>query len=453
MKKPSYILLSVLMLIVVACDSEDAFTPTPIDQGNLPKKVQEFLGKHFNGSEFMSAQFQTAYGVSYYDVKLKTTQIGFDVDGEWMWMITPLGLPESAQGILDSDVLKELNQKAPNSNIVRLDNRYNREIDLVMDDGKYYIEMEGDEGKVLAELAKDDELPKAMSEYIEQYAYGITRGVYVDVMPEYTYPKKLKFTMLKGDIYRYKFGLDTFVDFDKDGNWFYLQEEETAAQQIIADRLIMAVPESVLNKLKTVDQWIVPRIRKINLFNDNKDYGFNKIYGFTLDDGRFVAINSENEVLEIPYNTVRDYIDKGFNPGREYKVYAHVNTGGAFLFRYSFVITGWSSDPYLAINLTTNAQGEMRRISSGVVSTDHTRVTPLPRAVVEMLSHPIADYLDEHYPDWKAVSIDCAYSEGYGPEIPQQTINVMMSVPNNLKTAVFDYATGEFIEEYLAIQR
>ena len=450
MKKLSYILLSMLMLTVVACDKEQE--PTPINQDNLPNKVQEFLGKHFNDSEFISAQIKMAYGVNYYDVKLNTSQIGFDLNGEWMWVTMPLGLPESAQGILDGNVLKELEQKTPNSKIVRLDNRYNREIDIEMADGMYYVEMEGHEGKALAELAKDDEIPKAMGEFIEQYAYGNTR-VNVDVLPEYTYPKRLKFSVLKGDIYRYKFGLDSFVDFDKNGNWFYVQEEETAAQQIIADRLIMAVPEGVSNKLKTVDQWIVPRIRKINVFNDNKDYGFNKIYGFTLNDGRFVAINSENELLEIPYDAVRDYIDKGFNPGREYKVGAHANTGGAFLFRYSFVITGWSIDPTLAIRLTTNAQGDMRRISSGAVSTDHTSVSPLPRAVVEMLPHSIVDYLDEHYPDWKAVWIDCAYSEGYGPEIPQQTINVMMSVPNNLKTAVFDYTTGEFIEEYLAIHK
>lgn len=447
MKSVYYALTVAVILSLASCSDNDNDEINYITEDQLPEKVQTFLQTYFGNNEFISATEVPFYGGSYIEVRLKDVEINFTPDYDWNSIVLADGLPASAEGLIHEKTLKELKEREPNVKIKQLHNRYGKEVDIWTGSQKRYSDIVGDEGNTLAELVTDaEDLPEQMKEYMNQYVYGITR---TSVVSEY--PKVLKFAVHKGTIYRCKLYFDTFVDFDKDGNWFYVQEEETAAQQIIADRLSMAVPEGVLSKLNSEDQSMVQRIRKINVFNDNKDYGFNKIYGFTLDDGEFVAINAENEQLEIPYDAVRAYIDKGFNPGREYKVYAHVNTGGAFLFRYSFVIASWSVDPTLPIRLTTNAQGEMRRISSGVVSTDQTRVTPLPRAVVEMLPHSIAGYLDEHYPDWKAVSIDCVFSEGYGPEIPQQTIDVMMSVPNNLKTAVFDYITGEFIEEYLTL--
>ncbi len=449
MKSIYYALTVAVILSLASCSYNDNDEINYIKEEQLPEKVQTFLQTYFGNNEFVSATEVPFYGGSYIEVSLKDVEINFTPDYDWNSIVSADGLPASAEGLIHEKTLKELKEREPNVKIKQLHNRYGKEVDIRTGSQKIYSDIVGDEGNTLAELVTDaGDLPEQVKEYISQYVYGVTRTSEVS-----EYPKIQKFAVHKGEIYRYKFGLETFVDLEKNGNWFYVQEEETAPYQIIAGRLIKAVPEGVLSKLKTVDQSMIQRIRKINVFNDNKDYGFNKIYGFTLDNGEFVAINAENELLEIPYNVVRDYIDKGFNLGSEYKVYAHVNTGGAFLFRYFFVIRGWSRDPYLVISLTTNAQGEMRRISSGVVSTDHTRVTPLPRAVVEMLPHSIADYLDEHYADWKAVSIDCAFSEGYGPEIPQQTIDVTMSVPNNLKTAVFDYATGEFIEEYLTIQR
>ena len=447
MKSICYALTVAVILSFASCSDNDEINYITEDQ--LPEKVQTFLQTYFGNNEFISATEVPFYGGSYLEVGLKDVEINFTPDNDWNSIVSADGLPASADGLIHEKTLKELKEREPNAKIKQLHNRYGKEVDIWTGSQKRYSDIVGHEGNTLAEFVTDaEDLPEQIKEYISQYVYGTTR---TSVVSEY--PKMLKFAVHKGAIYRCKLSFDTFVDFYEDGNWFYVQEEETAAQQIIADRLIMAVPEGVLSKLKTEDQSVIQRIRKINVFNDNKDYGFNKIYGFTLDDGGFMAINAENEQLEIPYDAVREYIDKGFNPLEGYKVYAHVNTGGAFLFRYSFVIAAWSVDPTLPISLTTNAQGEMRRISSGVVSTDHTRVTPLPRAVIEMLPHSIAAFLDEHFPDWKAVSIDCAYSEGYGPEIPQQTIDVQMSVPNNLKTAVFDYATGEFIKQYLTIQR
>lgn len=440
-------LISVLLIALASCNDKDNINHIAEDQ--LPEKVQTFLNSYFGDNKFISAEEVPFYGGKYVEVSLKDVKIKFTPDHDWNSIVLAGGLPASAEGLIHKNTLKELKEKEPNLRIERLHNRNGKEVDIWMSDAKIYSDIVGHEGNVLAEIVRNpDDLPEQMKEYISKYIYGITRMA-LRTSPVEEFPKVQKFAVHKGDIYRFKFDFDSFVDFDKDGNWFYVKE--SGIYKVINNKLMYAVPDAVVGALKTKGENIVSKVRKINVFNDNKNYGFNKIYGFTLDDEKFVAINSENEVLEIPYDAVREYIDKGFNPGREYKVGACVNTGGAFLFRYSFAIMGWSVDPNLIINLTTNARGEMRRISSGVVSTNHTQVTPLPRAVVEMLPHSIANYLDEYYADWKAVSIDCAYSEEYGPEIPQQTINVRLSIPNNLKTVVFDYSTGEFIKDYLTI--
>lgn len=448
MKKSIYLLMSVLLISFASCNDKDKINYIPKDQ--LPEKVHTFLQTYFGDNEFISATQELFYGGSNLAVNLKDVKIEFTPDYDWYLITLADGLPASAEGLIHENALKELKEREPGVKITQLHNRYGKEVDIYMSNQKLYSDIVGHEGNTLAELVMNPEdLPQEMKDYISQYVYGGTR-----MSIESEFPKVQKFTVIKGSIYRYKFDYDTFVDFDKNGNWFYVQEQSTAPQKIIATRLIKAVPEGVLNKLKTVDESIIQRIRKINVFDDNKVFGFNKIYGFTLDDNSFVAINSENEMLDVPLETIKDYINKGFDLDGNYDVKVIANSIAPFLFRYSFVITEWyDADPNLKISLTTNAQGDMRRISSGVVSTDHTQATPLPRAIVEMLPHPIANYLDEHYPDWKAVWIDCAYSEEYGSEIPSQTIDVTLSVPNNLKTAVFDYFTGEFIEEYLMVQR
>lgn len=450
MKKSIYLLMSVLLIVLASCNDKDNNNIIYIQEDQLPEKVQTFLQTYFVDNEFISANEVPFYGGKYVEVSLKDVNINFTSDNDWNLVVLANGLPASAEGLIHDNTLKELKEREPNVKITQLHNRFGKEVDIFMSNQKLYSDIVGHEGNVLAiAVLTTQDVPDQMNEYISKYIGGGTR-----VSPVSEYPKVQKYSVVKGDIYRFKFDYDTFVDFDEKGNWFYVQEEEALSRQLIATRLIKAVPEGVLNKLKTVDEAIVRRVKKINVFDDNKIYGLNKIYGFTMDDNSFVAINSENELLEIPLDAVKEYINKGFNLDGNYNVKVISNSIAPFLFRYSFVITGWhTADPNLIINLTTNAQGDMSRISSGIISTDHTRVTPLPRAVVEMLPHPIANYLDEHYADWKAVWIDCAYSEEYGSAIPQQTIDVMLSVPNNLKTVVFDYLTGDFVEEYLMVQR
>ncbi len=445
-KKTIYTLMSILLLSFASCNDKDKINYIAEDQ--LSEKVQTFLNTYFGNNEFISAIEEPFYGGRTLAVSLKDVTIDFTPDYDWNSIELTDGLPASAEELIHKSTLNKLKEREPDVKIMQLHNRYGKEVDIRMSNQKLYSDIEGHEGNTLAELVGNpDDLPEQMKEYISKYIYGITK---VSVVSEF--PKVQKFTVHKGNVYRFRFNFDTFVDFDKNGNWFYVKE--SGIYKIINDKLMYAVPDAVVDALKTKGENIVSKVRKINVFNDNKNYGFNKIYGFTLDDEKFVAVNSENEVLDIPYDAVIEYINKGFNPEGEYKVVTRVNTGGAFLFRYSFSITGLHTDSNLKIGLTTNAQGDMRRITSGVVSTDHTQITPLPRAIVEMLPHhSIADFLDEHYADWKAVWIDCAYSEEYGPEIPQQTIDVQLSVPNNLKTVVFDYLTGEFIKEYLTIQR
>ena len=151
-------------------------------------------------------------------------KIKFTPDHDWNSIVLAGGLPASAEGLIHENTLKELKEKEPNLRIERLHNRNGKEVDIWMSDAKIYSDIVGHEGNVLAEIVRNpDDLPEQMKEYISKYIYGITRMA-LRTSPVEEFPKVQKFAVYKGDIYRFKFDFDSFVDFDKDGNWFYVEE-------------------------------------------------------------------------------------------------------------------------------------------------------------------------------------------------------------------------------------
>lgn len=440
MKKSIYLLMSVLLISFASCNDKDKINYIPKDQ--LPEKVHTFLQTYFGDNEFISATQELFYGGSNLAVNLKDVKIEFTPDYDWYLITLADGLPASAEGLIHENALKELKEREPGVKITQLHNRYGKEVDIYMSNQKLYSDIVGHEGNTLAELVMNpEELPQEMKDYISQYVYGGTR-----MSDHYSeYPKVQKFTGFKGDIYRLRLSLEAFVDFYENGNWFYV--EDSGIYKFLNNKLLYAVPDAIVEALKTKGDNIVSKIRKINRFYDNKVYGLGWMYAFTLEDESFVLIDSDNNILEPPLEQVKEYIQKGFNPEKELQYEVNTNIGSAYFLRYGFVISGWGKEP---IRMTTDAWGDMRDIRAGKISTREEDVTPLPRPVLEMLPHSIADYLDEHYPGLPVVNIWHSYSKK--GDLPPE-INVRMSVPNNLKTAVFDYFTGKFIEEYLMVQR
>ena len=453
MKKLTYLLLSLLMLTVISCDKNSFVNDLTKDE--LPEKIKTFIDTYFGEAEFEWAQYMPYYGGTDYMVKLKEAYVHFDHEQEWLWIDFTGPMLPSAGKLLDEDVLKqlqELEKQGDAYEVRRFENYQNKEVQIRTRNGNVYIDAEGHTGRVLAQAIASSDLPEATNQFIQQFS-PVTRSV--PPMLELTYPQYIKFTTSETTFYRYRAGLHHIylisVDFEENGRMFYIQEAPIDKAGLIANYFIKALPEGVVNRLQRIDESIVSQIRSINLFHDTKAYGFNQLYGFTLEDKSFHLIDSDYELVELPLDKVRTYVDQGFSPITDnYNIEVTTNSNPPYFYRNAFVITGWHEDPTLEINLFTNARGEMRRVSSGLVSTDPTQTTPLPRAVLEMLHHPIADYLDEHYPGAPAVAIDCAYQEDLLMKQPV-TIDVRLSADKNLKTVVFDYATGEFIKDYLMV--
>ena len=265
MKKSIYLLMSVLLISFASCNDKDKINYIPKDQ--LPEKVQTFLQTYFGDNEFISATQELFYGGSNLAVNLKDVKIEFTPDYDWYLITLADGLPASAEGLIHENALKELKEREPGVKITQLHNRYGKEVDIYMSSQKLYSDIVGHEGNTLAELVMNpEELPQEMKDYISQYVYGGTR-----MSDHYSeYPKVQKFTGFKGDIYRLRLSLEAFVDFYENGNWFYV--EDSGIYKFLNNKLLYAVPDAIVEALKTKGDNIVSKIRKINRFYDNKVY-------------------------------------------------------------------------------------------------------------------------------------------------------------------------------------
>lgn len=432
--------MSVLVLSFASCSNDDKIDY--INHDELPEKVQTLLSEYMPNNKFISAS-NIGYGAVIYLVQLEgDVKAQFTSEGEWFILESERGLPETTSALLSENSRKQLSEQHATAKVLMMTNHSNDEIEMVLDNSKTYYDLTGHEGKTLAEgwfwdYSGMETLPEKMKEFIGEVIGVPTRAD--DMKPWY---QVFKFSGFKGTIYRFRITPYTFVDFYEDGEWFYMKEDRT--HEIIKNTLIKAIPEEVIATLEKKEPNAIATIKKITRFDDNKVYGFNKLYGFDFGDNQFILINSENKVVEPPLDKAKEFIKKGFGleDGLQYKVNA--NASSAYFLRYGFIVTGDMGE----ISLVTDVYGNMRKVAAGPLTTDQAKTIALPRAVIEMLHEDIVSYFDTNFPEGKLIRISYAYSKV--GDIPSE-VSLMMSIPNNLKTLVFDTESGEFIRDYLTI--
>ena len=429
--------MSVLLLSFASCTDDDKIDY--INHDELPEKAQTFLSEYLPNNKFITASLDDYYG--YYFVQLEEeVEVLLTSKGDWSNVQSKKGLPESVKSLLSDNSRKELNEKYSAAKIRALQKYMYDEVHIELDNNKILIDMYSHEGDVLAEMLFGESvnvLPDKMKEFMTQYFNINTR-----TSPVENQTSILKFSGFKGTIYRYRITPIVFADFYEDGEWFYMKDDRSL--EIIKNTLIKAIPAEVIATLKKEEPNAIATIKKITRFEDNKIYGFNKLYGFDFGDNQFILINSENKIVEPPLDKAKEFIKNcfGLEDGLEYKVSS--NTTTAYFLRYGFIVTGDMNK----ISLVTDVYGNMRKVSAGPLTTDMEKTIALPRAVIEMLHEDIVSYFDTNFPEGKAIRISYAYSK-IG-DMPNK-VSLMMSIPNNLHTLVFDSNTGEFIEEHYAL--
>ena len=433
-----YILLSILVFSFGSCTDDEKIEYIKKDQ--LPEAVHSFLGEYLPNNKFISAS-NVGFGTIIYSVKLEQDiAVEFNSEGNWLNMQSEKGLPETVKGLLSENSRNELSEQHGTDKVLNMIKRFYDEIEIVLDNSKTYYEIIGHEGKTLAEVLNEEgvkTLPEKMKDFMTQYLNINTR-----TSPVENELRFLKFSGFKGIIYRFRFSFDVFVDFNEDGEWFYMKEARIPV--IIEQTLIKAIPEEVIATLKKEEPNAIASIQKITRFDDNKIYGFNKLYGFTFGDNQFILINSENQIVEPPLDKAKEYIKKAFNPQKEFQYKINSNTISPYFLRYSFKVSGLAED----ILLVTDVYGNMRDISAGPITTEAGKTIALPRAVLDMLPKAIVNYFDANYSGKEVIHIYHSYSK-IGDVPP--TVNLTMPIPNNLKTLVFDTGTGQYIREFNTI--
>ena len=434
-----YILLSVLVLSFASCTDDDKIDY--INHYELPEKAQTFLSEYLPNNKFITASVDDYFGGNYFVQLEEEIEVLFTSKGDWSIVQSKKGLPETVKSLLSDNSRKELNEKYPTAKIRALQKYMYDELHIELDNNKAFIDMYSHEGDVLAEMLFGESinvLPDKMKEFMTQYFHINTRTSPIENQT----PLVLKFSGFKGTIYRYRITPIVFVDFYEDGEWFYMKESEK--ENTVKDKFIKAIPAEVIATLKKEEPNAIASIKQITRFDDNKDYGFNKLYGFDFGDNQFILINSENKVVKPPLEKAKEFINAGFNPKNELQYNINANTTGPYFLRYAFKVTGPTED----ITLVMDVNGNMRNIWAGPITTEVGKTVALPRAVLEMLHEDIVSYIDTNYPEKDFISIFHSYSEiGDTPA----EVNLVTPIPNNLTTLIFDTKSGEFIREYNTI--
>lgn len=114
MKKKLLLLLSVIALNVTA------FADIPVTFAQLPQEAQQFINKHFNGVEFLSAKQDDGE----YEVMLKDgTKIEFTLQGEWKDVDCLVRAVPAA--IVPVAIANYVKTNFPNNIITEIEKKYN----------------------------------------------------------------------------------------------------------------------------------------------------------------------------------------------------------------------------------------------------------------------------------------------------------------------------------------
>ena len=427
-----YILLSILVFSFASCSDDEKIEYIKKDQ--LPEAVQSFLSEYLPNNKFISAS-NVGFGAIIYSVKLEQDiAVEFNSEGNWLNMQSEKGLPETVKGLLSENSRKELNEKYAGTKITKLSKNWGDEQEIKLDNNKILIDMLSYDAlneNVLAEKVFGEAmgaLPEKMKAFMREIL-----GTHTRVSDEPGLQHVVKFSEFIGTVYRVRILPQIFVDFNDEGEWFYMNENET--QGLYKKTLMKAISKEMQAVLVKKKPNALMSIKEITRFNKNE------LYVFDFGDNDFVIIDSENKIVEPPLDKAKQYIKDGFNleNGLEYEV--KTNRAPFRGLRFIFKATG----PADQITLVTDPKGSMLNVSAGPLTTDQTKTVALPRATLEMLPEGIIKYMDANYTDAKIIHI--AHIPSINGKAPPK-INLWMSVPKNIKVLIFNSINGQFISDY-----
>lgn len=429
-----YILLSVLIFAFASCSDDDKNEINYVKHDELPEKVQAFLNEYLPNIKFVSAIKHYNEGDIYAVTLDGDIEVVHSKD-DWASVLCKKGLPESVKNLLSNESHTQLNDMHAGTKVVGLvKSTIDGSILVALANNKMLTDMFSHEGHVLGEILTNEQvrgLPEKLHLFLKDILNISTRS-----SPVSTGFQMVRFSGFKGTIYRLRITPTSSMDFYEDGEWFFMKEAGSTG--IIKNVLMKAIPDDIKAALERERPNAIASTEYVTRFNNNV------LYGFTLADKSFVLIDSQNKIVYPPLDKAKEYIKNGFGieTGLEYKVTP--NSSKPYFLRYGFVATGKTE----AISLATDVEGNILNVSAGPITTEVGKTIALPRGLVEMLHKNIVGYLDEYYPEDNIIQIYHSF-----PKIGDKPseVNLVMSIPNNLKTLIFDCNTGEFIKEYNVI--
>lgn len=440
------VLMLMLFVIIISCKDDIENDNTSISADELPQDAITFLDRYFPNIKIINANKDHDGKYS----SLLGEQLGdkfgelfivvfFDEKGEWLRVDAPNGLSETGKEIIleklpnSVSVRDEFNSYYGDYKITNLIKEKYDEICFVLDHNYYSLIIDTHEGWTHADIYTEGryEVPEDILFFIQFNLRPPTKGT-----PEIN-SRLLRFKGSRGYIYRFIDIYRTYIDFYEDGEWFHIKNKDNnKIYQYIVDVLL---PKSIYATLKDNFEGVEGNINTISRFNNGS------LYGVQYQDNKFVLISKDNEVIEIPLDKAKAYIENGFYLDKELDYEVRPNTGGAYHLRHTFMATGKE----ISISLVTDYEGGMRSISAGPITSEKEKVVPLPKAVLSTMPNAAIDYVREYYDDDNIIQISYNYSKSQDDVSDKFCLTV--SVPNNLIFIYFEAITGEFLEEYKAI--
>lgn len=262
-------------------------------------KVLTFLDTHFSDAQLRSVEAAPCCHGMTFTVKFNGSSVHFNHEQDWSWIEFSAPMSQSVSQLLHEDVLQQiedLQQQDEGYQVVKLENHRNQEVLIWTQNKKCFVDTQGHSGQVLAQIIDLRHQPESVRAFVNQFAPNYQPEILVH---HRNYLNNVKFIESGSTIYRYRVAHETFVDFDENGNMFYMQEEATTEKSVIANHLIEALPEGVINRLNSIDQSIVSEIIAIDVYNNTKGGDLSQRYGFTLKDQSFYLIDSDFKVVEM----------------------------------------------------------------------------------------------------------------------------------------------------------
>lgn len=421
MKNTCLVLFLIIGILLTGCKDDDEKELQP---ENLPLTAQEFLQEYFPDQAIVSITLKVTpdtYAAGgennwispdvrhYYVLLTDDMDVGFDMEGSWLYVTAENGIPSSAAKILDNYVYQTLTEKEPQAKIRKLSALLDHNILITLDNGHRYAQSQqlAFNGTTLAEVdftTADEKFQQKFEAFLKRNLNGMTDPA----------GRVFKITEPEGVAYRLFLADQLVISFDENGDWIHAGNDDFAAQASEVEPILTQIienemPPSVADALRNYPGDLAG-IRIISSYGDGH-------YGFRFKN-KDLLVNERTGIVPPPLGAAGKLVTDYY--GLPYKVVypAGITLVGAYEYASTFLFEGENND----VVVETDRNGAWTKIYAFYAEEGKEVRIGLPQKLVEgELPAKAVGYLNEKHEGWEAYGLTHK-NKTYGVYINKQHI-------------------------------